>query len=195
MHREAERSGAVARLLRGDITRSAYTSLMRNLLPVYQQIEHGLDLHRDRPSLRPLAVAAVYRASAIASDLASLAGPDWQTTVPLLPEGIAYAGLIEHATETTPDLLIAHAYVRYLGDLNGGQVLQRRLATTLGLDDTALAFYRFDLIPDLATFRHDYRHALNTIRLDPTTTNAVVAEAQTAFQANIALSTAVASKV
>jgi len=193
LHRDAERSGVVAQMLRGTITRGQYAGLLRNLLPAYQQIEHGLEQHCDHPHLRAMALPAVYRAAALQSDLAALAGPDWAARLPLLQAGRAYADRIAHATATAPALLIAHGYVRYLGDLNGGQMLQRRLATALGLDDTALAFYRFEAITDLAAFRRAYRDAIDAIRLDTDATAAVLAEAQAAFQANIAVSVALAA--
>lgn len=44
-------------------------------------------------------------------------------------------------------LLLAHAYVRYLGDLNGGQTLKLRVAKAYGLDPAALdglRFFEFD---------------------------------------------------
>lgn len=40
-------------------------------------------------------------------------------------------------------LLLAHAYVRYLGDLNGGQTLKARVAKAYGLDPAALDGLRF----------------------------------------------------
>lgn len=43
-------------------------------------------------------------------------------------------------------LLLAHAYVRYMGDLNGGQVIKESVCKAYDLDDTGdgLRFYRFD---------------------------------------------------
>lgn len=44
-------------------------------------------------------------------------------------------------------LLLAHAYVRYMGDLNGGQMIKNSVATAYGIDKTqtdGLRFYRFE---------------------------------------------------
>lgn len=38
------------------------------------------------------------------------------------------------ASSDEPAPLLAHAYVRYLGDLSGGQVIRRRVAKSYGLD-------------------------------------------------------------
>lgn len=43
-------------------------------------------------------------------------------------------------------MLLSHSYVRYLGDLSGGQVLRRRVAKAYGLaedDDAGVEFYTF----------------------------------------------------
>jgi heme oxygenase len=45
-----------------------------------------------------------------------------------------------------PSLLLAHAYVRYLGDLNGGQVIRRRVAKAYAIDvedGSGVKFYEF----------------------------------------------------
>ena len=43
-----------------------------------------------------------------------------------------------------PALLVSHAYVRYLGDLNGGQVLQRVVTGNAGLGSgIGTRFYEF----------------------------------------------------
>lgn len=44
-----------------------------------------------------------------------------------------------------PARLLAHAYVRYLGDLSGGQTIRRRIAKAYGVgeDGAGVEFYRF----------------------------------------------------
>ena len=56
--------------------------------------------------------------------------------------------------------LIAHAYTRYLGDLSGGQIVQRLLAKSLGLRPEQLSMYDFSGFPDPAALKTEYRHAL-----------------------------------
>ena len=49
LHVEAERTGIIRDLLRGEASREGYVLLLRNLLPAYQAMERGLERHRGSP--------------------------------------------------------------------------------------------------------------------------------------------------
>ena len=51
LHLEAERTGIIRDLLRAKASREGYILLLRNLLPAYQAMEHGLERHRGSPGL------------------------------------------------------------------------------------------------------------------------------------------------
>jgi heme oxygenase len=125
------------------------------------------------------------------SDLNTLNGPDWAESIPLLLSGRSYAERVEWAG--TGALLLAHCYTRYLGDLNGGQLLQRCLVQSFGPDFKAVAFSRFPEIEDLETFRTTYRRSLDRAGSRLADVEDVVAEAAVAFRLNIQLSIEVGS--
>ena len=52
LHRQAERSGFVEQVLRGEVTRPAYALYLRNLMPAYAAMERGLERHRGTPGER-----------------------------------------------------------------------------------------------------------------------------------------------
>lgn len=190
LHVEAERSGVISDLLRGDATRDGYILLQRNLLPAYQALERGLERHRATPSLMALAKYRLERSAALEADLVVLCGGSF-AGVPLLPEGEAYAQRIDACADGDGARLIAHAYTRYLGDLNGGQILKRLLIKKPGLKPAEVSFYDFPDYDDLPTLKADYRDALDqagTLVADP---QAVIDEGMVAFQLNIDLSWAV----
>ncbi|MDB5652821.1 MAG: biliverdin-producing heme oxygenase [Tardiphaga sp.] len=189
LHVEAERSGILRDMLRGEASRDGIILLQRNLLAAYQALELGLERHRDTPALQALANYRLDRAPALAADLTALCGGDF-TSVPLLPAGAAYAQRVTACAEGDGVRLIAHAYTRYLGDLNGGQILKRLLMKNPGLRAEELSFYDFPNL-DLAALKSGYRDALDRAGLQAADPQAVIDEGLVAFQLNIDLSWAV----
>ena len=190
LHTEAERSGFINDMLRGEASREGYILLQRNLLPAYQALEAGLARHRDTPALAALAAYRLDRAGALEADLRALCGGDY-SHVALLPEGAAYAQRITDTAQGNGERLIAHAYTRYLGDLSGGQILKRLLAKKPGLQPNELSFYDFPDHPDLAALKADYRQALDAAGSLADDPQAVIDEGSKAFALNIDLSWAV----
>lgn len=188
IHREAERAGFIADLIRGRATRDGYVLFLRNLVPVYDALEAAL-AERAGPLYAPFADRALHRGAALRADLAALAGPDWAARWALLPEAEGYARAVASAAED--DRLVAHAYARYLGDLSGGQILKPVLARTLGLGPEALGFYDFAPAVAVAERKEAIRAALD--RIDPLAPAAevIVTEAIGAFRHNMALALAV----
>jgi hypothetical protein len=81
--------------------------------------------------LRRLIDPAVWRHDALSHDLVRLAGEDWRDSLPPIEAAKRYVDRIKAAGEGDGARLIAHAYVRYLGDLNGGQALTKLLGRSL----------------------------------------------------------------
>lgn len=195
LHVEAERTGIIRDLLRGEASREGYIVLLRNLLPAYLAMEVGLERHRRSRGLGQLAAYRFDRATAIEADLVSLCGERWRQDVPLLAAGELYAARIAKAAEGDGAQLIAHAYTRYLGDLSGGQILQRLLARSLQLRPPELTFYDFPRFSDLEALKADYRRALDQAGTSFADGDAIVEEGALAFSHNIALSCAVQAAV
>jgi heme oxygenase len=195
IHREAERAGFVADLIRGRATRHGYALFLRNLVPVYAMLETGIE------SLRHVALVACFsnpglrRLPRLVQDLEAIAGADWATTCPLLPEAEAYARAVETAAAGDGTRLVSHAYARYLGDLSGGQILQPLLMRTLRLDPTMLAFYNFPAFHDLGVPKAAIRDALDSVASKGPRADAIIDEALAAFRHNMALSCAITRAV
>ncbi len=116
-HREVEDSALIRRLLRGQLDRHDYCRLLRNLHPIYATLEARLPETALPQAIRDPRLA---RRAALEADLESLHGPDWQR----LPLTVAAHAYRAHLQTLDAVRLGAHAYVRYLGDLAGGQPLQ-----------------------------------------------------------------------
>ena len=191
LHLEAERTGIIRDLLRGEASREGYVLLLRNLLPAYREMENGFERHHGSSCLGGLAKYRLDRAPAIEADLVALSGKDWQRDIPLLAAGDIYARRIAKAAEGDGARLIAHAYTRYLGDLSGGQILQRLLERSLELRPSELSFYDFPRFADLTALKADYRKLLDHAGALASDPQAVIEEGAIAFSLNIDLSCAI----
>lgn len=191
LHAQAERSGIIRELLHGGGSRFGYALYLRNLLPAYREMERGLKQQRDAPCVGVIAQPALYRARAIESDLSTLCGESWHALLPLLCAGERYASRVKAASEGDGTRLLAHAYVRYLGDMSGGQILSRVLSRSLGLRSQMLSFHEFPDIADLEGFKLAYRDAIDRAATGTIDVEGVIEEAGVAFRLNLDVSEAV----
>ena len=187
-HRRAEGSPLMRRLFRGDVGRQEYCRFLRSLWEVYRALERGLADNQEHEAIRGLSFAALHRLQPLAEDLASLHGAGWADGIATGPATAGYVAHLQQIARVAPHLLVAHAYVRYLGDLSGGQLLRDRVMASLALaGDVGTAFYRFPAIPDAGAFKDAYRAALDALPVDVPTAEAIVAEAAAAFERNLAV--------
>jgi len=143
MHRRVERTPYMAGLLRGQLDRTHYVQLLQQLQALYAALEAALQQHAATPGVAPVVMPELFRQPALAADLQALGASS------LPPAGLsralqAYVARLSELSACKPGLLVAHAYVRYLGDLNGGQALRQVVRRALGLSDGAgTSFYDF----------------------------------------------------
>lgn len=191
LHTDAERTGVMAALLRGQLDLAGYARLLAALREIYAALETELDAHTQDPVLTKLHHPGLARLSAIESDLAVLVrlGVAPATTA---PEAIEYANHLHELARRQPALLAAHAWLRYLGDLNGGRVLERIVRDKLGVPPDAMSFYRFPALADPMSAAVAWRLALDTAPVDGDLQLAMVAEARAGFERHIALFRALA---
>jgi len=185
-HRAAEHSEFVSRFVRGRLDLPLHVRHMLALHAVYATLEEALECRRDDPRLGAFSLPQLWRRLPIERDLEFLRGPAWRTER-LVPAATAYAKRLREIDATEPIRLVSHSYVRYLGDLSGGQVLRRLAAEQLDLDGDGLRFYEFPAIPDPPAFKAEYRRRLDALELTDGEREAVVEEARTAFNLNGAI--------
>lgn len=177
LHAQAERSGLMASLLRGRVGRAAYCALLRNLHAIYAALEGAND--------RALVDPALHRADALAQDLEHLHGPAWREQLALAPATQDYVERLQALVHSRPRALAAHAYVRYLGDLHGGQVLRGLVRRGLGLDEHGVPgtrFYDFGSAANVQRLRATFRQRLAALPLAAAEQQAVIDEACWGFE-------------
>lgn len=182
-HVLAERSGIMRSLLRGTITRDAYVSLLRNLAGIYRPLEQELDRHAAHPALVGLDLQSLRRLDPLERDIAALNGDAAQNAPADQPATREYSERLRELGRSSPELLLAHAYVRYMGDLSGGPMLKAVVAKALGLSDDGrgLEFFAFPRIADPVAFKQAFRGALDATAGIVLSADAVVREAQYGF--------------
>lgn len=179
-HRAAEQTAFVKAFLQGSISRAAYAKHLALLRTIYGTLERGLLSNAADACVSKIYFPELFRQSALDADL-SFFGRSGPETSPGTQE---YVRRLEEVSSTRPWLLSAHSYVRYLGDLSGGQALKRVAAKALGLNGDGLRFYEFPEISDIAAFKNLYRERLDSLPLKDAEVSELVAEAVLAFELN-----------
>ncbi|NLU84962.1 biliverdin-producing heme oxygenase [Rhodococcus sp. HNM0569] len=186
-HRDAEESRFVEALLGGELTSEGYAELLAQSWFVYRELEEAGRAHADDPVVAPFLSDALLRVPALEADLAFVRGPQWRETAVARPAAQAYVARLREVAFDDPALFVAHHYIRYMGDLSGGQIIRRRVSDAYGYQDAGVRFYTFDEIPKTKPFKDAYRASLDAAPFDSATQDRVIDEVRLAFGLNRAL--------
>ncbi len=185
-HTMAENVGFVKCFLKGVVEKNSYRSLVKNLYFVYTAMEEEMAKHQNHAILSKIYFPELDRKQSLEEDLSYYYGPNWREEVTASPAGLAYVQRIREVSESEPELLVAHSYTRYLGDLSGGQILKKIAQTAMNLSEgEGTAFYEFEEIADAKEFKNKYRQAMNDLPIDQATADRIVVEANAAFGMNM----------
>ncbi|MDO5750538.1 MAG: biliverdin-producing heme oxygenase [Rothia sp. (in: high G+C Gram-positive bacteria)] len=185
VHDNAEHSTFMEDLMGGKLNTAAYLRLINQYVYIYEALE-GLTAKfcaEDNEITRPFTIEGLDRGAAIRSDIKALGQEEID---PILPSTQAYVDAIL-ATENAPERYLAHHYLRYLGDLSGGQAVAALVARHYGIEKDALSMYRFPELPKPKIFKDGYRELLDNAPLSAEQRQALVAEAIEGFRLNAAL--------
>lgn len=188
VHDQAENSDYVRQLMNGSRSRQDVAVFLAQHLVFYRAMEQAQHALADDPLLVPFLDRELERTAQLEADLAALHGATWATdlgteALPLTGAAQRYAQRLAGAT---PEFVLANHYVRYLGDLSGGQILARMMNRHYGIPADELSFYHFDSIPKPKVYKDGYRERLDAIT-DPATMAAVVEAAIEVFDLNRAI--------
>jgi heme oxygenase len=194
-HREAERSPLMRRLLGRPPDHAGHARLLQQLLPIYSTLETLVAERADDPWLAAVWAPALARTAALQADLGAHA------LAPRLPATEHYVARLQDlqnldrgAAKRTIGTarLLAHVYVRHLGDLSGGQTLQRLLGAAHGTQSapgplTGLSFYRFGDAAEVVRLKAHMRGGLSLLPAEGEAADAAVDEAIWAFDHHLRL--------
>ncbi|KAM0752072.1 heme oxygenase-like protein [Meredithblackwellia eburnea MCA 4105] len=208
----------VAKLVSGQLPQTLHLRYLMLLHSVYTALETGLDTHSSHQLLcTTYQPALLARAPSLDADVAFFCGGStewkkesevWSKIVEDKLESLRdYVGRLDELAKSETDayLLLAHSYVRYLGDLSGGQSIARIIRKNYHLPATGEGsqFYEFYLptsttptgLPISATLNETkeiknwFRAGLDEAgeRMTEQQRQNVVDEARRAFELNINL--------
>jgi len=185
-HDEAEQSCFIRDLMSGALDKAAYLDYLVSIEGIYDDMERVLRSRGSGPLLTPFDDRRLDRAAAIAHDIRALVaeiGP--RPEAAHLPAVARYRG---HLTSGLTDVqLLASHYIRYLGDLSGGQVIARLVTRHYDLSADQLTFYDFSDLGDPVQYKRSYREALNRSRLGEDERAAFVSETITLYRLTTAV--------
>nr|AKE98872.1 heme oxygenase [Bangia fuscopurpurea] len=185
-HSMAENVSFVKSFLGGVVDKKSYRKLVANLYFVYCAIENEILLNKDHPAIKPIYFTELNRKISLSQDLNYYYGSDWLNLIEPSYATKIYVERIHNIGRQQPELLVAHAYTRYLGDLSGGQILKKIARGAMNLsDERGTKFYDFDQIKDEKLFKNQYRAALDSIPLSDDQIKNIVAEANISFTLNM----------
>ena len=185
-HTMAENVGFVKCFLKGVVEKTSYRKLVANFYFIYSVMEEEMEKHRNHPIISKIDFPQLHRKHSLEQDLSYYFGTNWREQIQLSTAGEAYVQRIREISEKQPELLIAHSYTRYLGDLSGGQILKGIAQTAMNITDgRGVAFYEFADIPDEKAFKTKYRQTLDELPIEEAMQERIVEEANAAFGMNM----------
>jgi len=186
-HTMAENVGFVKCFLKGVVEKNSYRTLVANFYFVYSAMEEEMERLRQHPTISKIYFPQLNRKHSLEQDLHYYYGSNWRNEIKLSKSGEEYVNRIHEIANTQPELLVAHSYTRYLGDLSGGQILKKIAQRAMNLNEGGTAFYEFEEISDEKAFKNEYRQAMNELSIDQETAEKIVDEANDAFKMNMKL--------
>jgi heme oxygenase len=179
-HQAAEGASILTLLFAKKLEQDRYRNYLRSLHYIYTALESGLQQERSKsdPFLSLINFPELFRVSALEADLLHFGGAQWKS-LPVANAAKRHGDRITQLFEKEPHRVPAHAYVRYLGDLSGGQMIGKVVAESYGEEGTA--FYKFEKITSPGAMKQRFRDALDSLPLNDVQRKEVIDEACVAF--------------
>ena len=188
VHDHAESSAFVSNLMAGNLEPEAFADLVSQLWFIYSALEAAVRAAHEADPTGP--ISAVYdplleRQRKVEADLTELFGTNWEDKIRITEATQDYVARLNElrGAEAAP-AVVAHHYVRYLGDIAGGQVIARRASELYNVPDEALNFYDFTEIGKIKPYRDRYKAAVDGLDLTDSQREELLNEAVVAFRHN-----------
>ena len=137
-HEQVESMAFVVALRDLKLSQNEYIQYLADLKYIYATLEEGMRSNLNTPAIKILYDDKLCRKKNLEADLQSF------QALGCPPSNAAqdYVKHLNNLSKHSPILLIAHAYVRYMGDLSGGRMIKKFVEQLFPGDHTD--FYNFD---------------------------------------------------
>lgn len=163
-HAQAEEAPFISELMGGSLSPQAYLGYLRALLPIYQLLELRAEENAKNEPFKYFFHRELQRSDLLARDIVHL-----EEQFPDNAPEETLESVSEYCSTLTADIsparLLAHHYIRYLGDLSGGQAIAKLVSRHYKISSEALNFYNFTSLGDLVFYKSRYRDLLNLAML------------------------------
>jgi heme oxygenase len=188
-HTQAESVGFMTDLMGGRAGAADYVALLGQYYFIYEALERIGETFRNDPVAGAFVDNALLRSDSIAADLEYFSGPNWREALVPLAATAAYVERLETVASAGSAVFVAHHYIRYLGDLSGGQIIRVMVQRYYGIPDEGVNFLVFRHIPKPKPFKDAYRAALENAAWTEDERTALIAEVDVTYRLNSALFT------
>lgn len=182
-HAQIESMPFILNLRDQKLSQNEYTQYLADLKHVYAALEDGLRKNLEIPAIKALYDDKLSRTKMLDADLKSFQA---EGAIPT-DASQDYARHLEALSGQTPLLLLAHAYLRYMGDLSGGRMMKKSVEQLFPGDHTA--FYNFDellgekaLGAKFVEYKNAWKGRLDGFHFSAEEQSALIEEAQKGFE-------------
>ena len=186
-HTAAESSTFISTLMGGERSARDYTWLISQYSYIYGALETEVRAQANDAAVTAIFDVSLERGTQIEADLeVLLPAYGFNSRPAALPATLDYVNAIHEAAKEQPRL-VAHHYLRYLGDLSGGLAIGRLVSRHYEIGAEALNMWNFEQISKPKIYKDEYRSKLDEYGTDQTRAEALLDEAKRGFQWNKAI--------
>eukprot|EP00794_Sanderia_malayensis_P008899 gene8899-9850_t len=189
-HREASSSHFIRELLKGRVDQKIYQQYIASLYFIYVALEDEAEKHADHPVFKQIHCPEdLAKVDLIKKDLEYYFGEDWEDKISISEATQNYVDRLHEVAEIDPFLLVAHHYIRYVGDLSGAQVVKKVAIKTYKLPESGdgVRYYEFKNIANFMKYKDEYRAKLDAMKVGCKNADRLVEEATMAYNLNVHL--------
>lgn len=159
-HKDAETSGFITDLMSGKLTKRDYLNYLVVLSPIYERMEQLFVQRHSQSLISHFDHRLLDRNERIKQDIANIS-TEIGIEIPIIKDA-CIENYLQTLNENLSEVeLLAHHYIRYLGDLSGGQAIAKLMARNYQIAESCLNFYDFKELGDIVFYKKRYRDLLN----------------------------------